>query len=92
MSCPSTSTAIQINSHPSKSTGPYLSEALAAHHGDVGKADGQDERRAVGRSRHGAKGLRIALEAGVGTGGYHWVGGEEGGEVRLGGEWIGVVW
>lgn len=46
----------------------YLSEALRAHHGNVGVGDGQDERAAEGRCRHGAKGLAVVtVEVGEST-------------------------
>ena len=34
----------------------HIRQALRAHHGDIGKADGQNERRSVGGGSHGAKG------------------------------------
>lgn len=35
----------------------HVCEALGAHHGDVGKGDGQDEGGAIGRGSHAAKAL-----------------------------------
>ena len=61
----------------------HLCQAVGAHHGDVGVGDGQDEGGAVGRGRHGAKGLVVALEAGQGARGDKRVGGQEGRQVGL---------
>lgn len=46
----------------------HVCEALGAHHGDVGKGDGQDEGGAVGRGSHAAKALLWGAEGRCGRG------------------------
>jgi hypothetical protein len=62
---------------------PRRAAHLGAHHGDVGVADGQDERGAKGRGGHGAKGRHLGRLVGQRARGDDRVAGQEGRQVGL---------